>query len=134
MNRKSRYKDLEKYRKTTRNQKRRYYGKTQNAKNGGKCWSLEEIELILKQELSDTELSTLLGRSVAAIQIKRQYYRQTQNTENSGKRWNSEEIELILKQEISDTELSALLGRSVAAIQIKRGNIKKNYANEKPPV
>ena len=69
--RKSSYKDVEKYKKIVKEQKSRYYAKTQNAKNSRERWSPEEIELILKHEISDTELSERLGRSVGAIQAMR---------------------------------------------------------------
>ena len=68
---KSSYKDIEKYKRTVKNQKGRYYAKTQHARNGGNVWTDEEIELILAHEMSDTELSDKLGRSVGAIQAMR---------------------------------------------------------------
>ena len=71
MNRKSEYKDLEKHRKTCHAQKRRYYGKTAFAKNGGSFYSEEELELIQRHDITDTELAKMLNRSVNAIQIKR---------------------------------------------------------------
>lgn len=78
MNRKKEYRDLEKARKTCNAQKRRYYGKTAFAKNGRLRYSEEEIELIKKHELTDTELAKMLNRSVGAIQNKRSKLRATE--------------------------------------------------------
>lgn len=71
INRKKLYKDMDKWRKTCREQKRRYYEKTQNSRNKGNKYTLEEIKMILDKNYSDTELSQILGRSVKAIQVKR---------------------------------------------------------------
>lgn len=71
INRKKLYKDMDKWRKTCREQKRRYYEKTQNSRNKGSKYTLEEIKMILDKNYSDTELSQILGRSVKAIQVKR---------------------------------------------------------------
>jgi len=71
MLRKSNYKDLTKWRETKRRQKRRYYGKTQNAKNSKMLWTQEDIKMIMNSTMTDSELSKLLGRSVASIQNKR---------------------------------------------------------------
>ena len=51
--------------------KNRYYQKTQNATNGGKRYDTADEELIFNHDISDSELSALIGRSVAAIQHKR---------------------------------------------------------------
>lgn len=64
-------KDIEKYHKYAREWKRRYYGKTQYAPNHKKRWSDDDIEIIMKHELTDHEISAILGRSVKAIQLKR---------------------------------------------------------------
>lgn len=71
INRKKLYKDMDKWRETCREQKRRYYEKTQNSRNKGNKYTLEEIKMILDKNYSDTELSQILGRSVKAIQVKR---------------------------------------------------------------
>ena len=71
MNRKGLYKDMEKFRNTRNAQKRRYYGKTSNAKNSRKPWTEDEIDLIIEHNKTDTELAGILGRSVRAIQAKR---------------------------------------------------------------
>ena len=71
MNRKDKYSDLEKWKKTIILQRRRYYAKTQNAKNSGKSWSEEEIRLIMEHKMTDSKLAVLIGRSIGAIQQKR---------------------------------------------------------------
>lgn len=71
MNRKSWYKDMEKFRVTRERQKARYYGKTTDAENRRQPWTVHELEAIMKREKSDTELSAELGRSVKAIQVRR---------------------------------------------------------------
>lgn len=71
MNRKSSYKDMEKFRMTRERQKARYYGKTTDAENRCQPWSVHEIDAIMKRDKSDTELSAEIGRSVKAIQVRR---------------------------------------------------------------
>lgn len=71
MNNKNGYADLEKWRKNCHDQRLRYYRKTQNARNSYKRWSKQEVEMVLRHDISDTELSVKLGRSVQAIQLKR---------------------------------------------------------------
>lgn len=71
MLRKSKYKDLEKYKKTKREQQKRYYDKTQDALNSRKCWTPREIKIIMAKNMSDRELSRILGRSMKAIEVKR---------------------------------------------------------------
>lgn len=71
MLRKSEYKDLEKYKKTKREQEKRYYGKTQDALNSRKYWTSREIKMIMAKNMSDRELSRILGWSMKAIQVKR---------------------------------------------------------------
>ena len=51
--------------------KNRYYGKTSYSRNCGARWTQVEEELIIKHELSDRELSAMLGRSMGSIQKKR---------------------------------------------------------------
>lgn len=69
--RKELYKDMEKWRATNNKYMKKYYGRTANASNGGNPWTEEEIEIVLKHEKTDTELSKILKRSVRAIQICR---------------------------------------------------------------
>ncbi len=72
---KSRYKDAEKYYKTKRASRKRYYQQTANAKNNKKGYTEEEIEKILKHEKPDRELAEELGRSMKAIQHVRERYK-----------------------------------------------------------
>lgn len=71
MNRKNEYKDLEKWRKSCENQRKRYYAKTTDAENKNQPYTEREIELILQHDITDTQLSKMIGRSVKAIQVKR---------------------------------------------------------------
>lgn len=52
-------------------ERRKYYDKTSYAPKHGERWSDDEIKMVLRHEVSDTELSKMLGRSVRAIQIMR---------------------------------------------------------------
>ena len=52
-------------------QRRRYYRQFQNARNKGKKWTKDELDMILFFGFTDRELSRELGRSVGAIQVKR---------------------------------------------------------------
>lgn len=65
------YKDLEKWRNANNAQKKRYYKKTQNARNSKLFWTKEDIELVMEHKISDSELSKVIGRSVLAIQKMR---------------------------------------------------------------
>lgn len=71
MNRKDTYKDLKKWRKTCNAQSNRYYGKTSYAENSRQRYTVRELNLILDQRITDTELSKMIGRSVKSIQVKR---------------------------------------------------------------
>lgn len=71
MNRKNGYVDMEKYRETSKRQKRRYYGKTAYSANSGAIWTQDEIDMVMKHEHTDHELSVILGRSVNSIQKMR---------------------------------------------------------------
>lgn len=63
------YRDKEKLRKTRNAQRNRYYAKTSVYEP--REWTVSEIEEILKREVSDSELSKRLHRSVRSIQMKR---------------------------------------------------------------
>ena len=78
MNRKSGYRDMEKYKRTCRDQKRRYYRKS--AIYGNSYYTEEECQMILDHEMTDTELSKLIHHSVASIQTKRSRLLQRKNT------------------------------------------------------
>lgn len=69
-NRKNEYKDINRWRETCRKQKAKYYGKTSFI-YGKRGWTEEEDVLVLKHEISDTELSAMIHRSVGAIQKRR---------------------------------------------------------------
>lgn len=66
--RKEQYRDLDKFRRTIQAQKKRYYAKTAQ---GRSPWHEWQDDLILKHEMTDHELSELVGHSVKAIQIRR---------------------------------------------------------------
>lgn len=51
--------------------KKRYYQKTQNATNDSKRYDTADEELVFNHDISDSELSDLIGRSVQSIQGKR---------------------------------------------------------------
>ena len=68
-NRKNLYANMEKFRKTRNSQKRRYYRKT--AKYERRTWTLEEEEAVLDKNMTDTELSKKIKRSVCATQNRR---------------------------------------------------------------
>ena len=68
---KKQYRDKEKYRKYHNNWSKRYYGKTEKARNKGKRWNEEEMRMLLEKTMPDRELSNVIGRSMKAIQIKR---------------------------------------------------------------
>ena len=80
MLRKKYYADMEKFRRTANAQKRRYYGKTTNAKNRGQPWSVFELERVMMRDVTDTELSAEIGRSVRAIQVMRSKMRKGEDT------------------------------------------------------
>lgn len=67
--RKERYADMEKFNKTRKNQRKRYYQKTQMYK--GRPWSQDEERLVLEHKIPDSELSRKIKRSVGAIQTRR---------------------------------------------------------------
>jgi len=55
--------------------KKRYYQKTMNALNSGAPWTTDEIKLVIEHKISDSELSSMLGRSVISIQKIRWKYK-----------------------------------------------------------
>ena len=79
MLRKKYYADMEKFRRTANAQKRRYYGKTTNAKNRGQPWRAFEVERVMMMDVTDTELSAEIGRSVRAIQVMRSKMRKKED-------------------------------------------------------
>ena len=71
VNRKKAYKDIEKWRKTAHKQRLKYYRKTSFAKKHRKQWTPEEIEIVMRHETTDHNISKIIGRSVEAIQLRR---------------------------------------------------------------
>lgn len=67
--RKSKYKDLDKFRKTRNKGKRKYYSKT--AKYKRRAWTDLEDIIILEHKKTDTEISNYIQRSVCSIQTRR---------------------------------------------------------------
>lgn len=74
-NRKKLYKDMDKFRRTTKKQRERYYKKSQNAPNSRMRWTDEEIDIVMAHKIPDREISKQLGRSVGAIQVCRTKHR-----------------------------------------------------------
>jgi len=68
---KNTYKDMDKWYKTKRENRKRYYEKTKNAANRKKGYTTGEVQMIMEHKLTDRELSEKLGRSMKAIQKKR---------------------------------------------------------------
>ena len=66
---KNNYADIEKYRQYHNRSFQRYYSKTAIYKPHG--YTEEEDNLILKHDMTDHEISDLIGHSVKAIQIRR---------------------------------------------------------------
>lgn len=69
--RKDQYRDLDKYRKTRMNQKRRYRLRTGSGLYKRRAWTDEEDRLVISHEIADVDLSVLIKRSVQAIQVRR---------------------------------------------------------------
>ena len=74
-NRKKDYANLEKFRKTRNDQRRRYYKRTQ--KYEARLWTKEEDMAVLDHTITDTELSKKIRRSVGTIQTRRYYLKKT---------------------------------------------------------
>ena len=68
-NRKEHYKDMEKFLRTRNAQRNRYYAKT--AIYEPNSWTSDQDKLVLEHNITDFELSALIGHSVRAIQIRR---------------------------------------------------------------
>lgn len=68
---KQNYRDMEKYQNYSRRMKRTYYGKTKNSANSHQRWTVREIEIVMAHEMTDMEISKLIGRSVGSIQVAR---------------------------------------------------------------
>lgn len=55
-------------------QTKRYFRKTAWARNHGVKWTEDHIDYVLYHAMPDSELSVIIGRSVAAIQKVRSVY------------------------------------------------------------
>ena len=66
---KNKYADPEKYRQYHNKSFQRYYSKTAIYKPHR--YTAEEDELVLKHDITDHELSDLIGHSVKSIQVRR---------------------------------------------------------------
>lgn len=69
--RKSKYKDLNKWRQTKRLQKQRYRERLGNNKYPRRNWTKEEDLIVLQHNIPDRELSKKLKRSISSIQSRR---------------------------------------------------------------
>ena len=58
-NRKYAYADMQKFRKTTNAQNKRYYGKTEFY--GPSNWTVEQDKMVLEHLITDTELSKIIN-------------------------------------------------------------------------
>lgn len=66
------YKDKDKARELRNKERLQYYAKSkENAVNRGTRYTQYEIDMILNHEITDHEISKIIGRSVQAIQNKR---------------------------------------------------------------
>ena len=68
MNRKSEYRDLKKHAETCQRQNKRYYAKTTMGRH---LWQKWQDDLIVAHEMTDHQLSKIVGHSVKAIQVRR---------------------------------------------------------------
>lgn len=69
--RKTDYKNIDDYYKAKRKYNKKYYSQTTTAPNKGKTFTEEELEMILKHDIPDRDLSEKLGRSMKSIQNAR---------------------------------------------------------------
>lgn len=82
MNRKKDYRDIGRWRETCRRQTQRYYDKTATFQKIP--WTQHDIDLIIRHEHPDRELSRMTGHSVRAIQVKRSRLRMSSNLQTGG--------------------------------------------------
>jgi FtsZ-binding cell division protein ZapB len=68
---KKQYKDQEKYKAYKRGWQQRYRNKTGAYAYKRRSWTTDEIEQVIKHEITDRELSEKIQRSVGAIQLMR---------------------------------------------------------------
>lgn len=74
--RKEDYTDTEKFTKTRKSQRNRYYRKT--AIYPPNSWTYEQDKKVLKHDIPDSELSAIIHHSVKAIQIRRSRLKKAQ--------------------------------------------------------
>ena len=65
------YADIEKMKAYRYRSRKRFYEKTQYARNTKQRWTVADLSKVLKREQTDSELSKEIGRSVQAIQTRR---------------------------------------------------------------
>jgi hypothetical protein len=71
MNRKNKYKDMEKYNKTKREQLSRYRERTGSFQYEKRIWTDHEDNLVMRHNIPDSELSIKIERSVSSISARR---------------------------------------------------------------
>ncbi len=76
-----RYRDLEKMRRTRNKDRKNNCNKT-SWKYKPRSWTKEEDEAVLAHEVTDFELSSIIQRSVEAIQARRCLLKKKQKKEN----------------------------------------------------
>ena len=115
-NRKYAYADMEKFRKTTNAQKKRYYNKTKF--HCSNVWTAEQDTMVLEHLITDTELSKIIQHSVKAIQVRRCRL----------KKKNKEVGYIYLESLSSDDKISDFLNKSLVSknfIKYIKNNISK---------
>lgn len=70
MNRRKDYRDMDRFRETCRKQHRRYYSKTAFI-YGKRLWTAAEDAMVMEHNVPDTTLSSVIQRSIGAIQKRR---------------------------------------------------------------
>ncbi len=81
-NMKKQYSDAEKFRKIRNAQRKRYYDQTAIYGRGpSNIWTAEQDEMIMKHNMTDTEISFIIYHSVGAIQKRRSILSKSQKEE-----------------------------------------------------
>lgn len=84
MNRKSNYRNMDRFRITRNNQKNRYYGKSTIYPRS--TWTFEQDKMVLEHSKSDSEISMIIQHSVKAIQNRRHRLKLQQQLEDQNDR------------------------------------------------
>lgn len=79
--RRDNYADMEKFKKTRYEQRKRYYHKSEGIYEK-RPWIKEEEKQVLAHSITDTELSKKIRRSVKAIQVRRSKLKKEMNLNN----------------------------------------------------